>query len=430
MNYEKVFHYFSLKKNIVLSRYRQIFSISEIESSSILQWFSGAMLLSFYVTFNGWISSSVATVESFKEGTHSCWSFFQTCGDWYTLSALPDGYSQTTLYMVLFGLMLLAVFYMWKGKWVFVHLLLSVLFLWKLIAMFLLSNALSGNYDYYHVVFTAILLLIPYKVFFLKLSFVLLYFLAATIKIDEGWILGSYFTSLKTGLPIFPDALTPLITNAVIFMQVVGAWFLLSTNKVLQRLALMYFIIFHLYSGVLVQYHYPAMVLPELLILFGPLTKNTIPLTKKSIFGWCLIMLMFFLQFISILIPGDERLTLEGNMYGLYMFEANHQCVSTVRVLHTDGSTSVDVAESSNARERCNPYDQWFRIQQFCKRDPSINRIEWQFDHSINGSPFYRIVDEGDACALEYRTLGHNTWIHASRDNSIIVGYPVKNIYK
>ena len=44
------------------------------------------------------------------------------------------------------------------------------------------------------IVFTAVVLFVPHKLFFLRLSYVVLYFLAGTIKFDEGWILGTYFT--------------------------------------------------------------------------------------------------------------------------------------------------------------------------------------------------------------------------------------------
>jgi hypothetical protein len=413
-----------------LAWYYRFFSIREIEESKVLQWSFGAMLLVFLLAFSAWVRSGAVTIEAFATGTQRCWPYFQSCGEWYFLQALPDGYSQTILYMAFFGIMALIVFLMSKREWVLSHMLMTVLFVWEFILIFVLSGGISGNYDYYHIALTFVLLFIPFKLFFLQLILVLFYFLAATIKIHDGWILGTYFTSLKTGLPVFLDTLTPLITNLVIFMQIVGAWFLMSNNKLYQRLALFYFVVFHLYSGILVEYRYPATVLPILLILFGPWYENLkVPLNKKSIAGWVFVALLFFLQSLPFIISGDQKITLEGNTYGLYMFEANHQCISNVVVYGKDGTVSSGTDESESARSRCNPYNRWFRLKQVCLRNPEVSEISWTFDHSVNGGPFYRIVDEENVCNLEYHAFRHNEWIKTPVEGAPAVGRPVENVY-
>ncbi len=410
--------------------YHSFFSIAEIESSRVLQWVGGALLFTYYVSFSDLVRSNAITIQAYESNTYRCWSYFQNCGEYYFLTNLPHGYSQPILYVFFFGLMLLTVFLIWKKDWVLAHILILILFLWKFLVMFVLTSSASGNYDYYDIIFSIIFLLLPYKLFFLKLSFVLLYFLSTTIKIHEGWILGTYFTALKTGLPIFPDSLAPLITNIVIGMQMIGAWFLLSSNKVLQRTVLVYFVCFHLYSGILVYYRYLSTALPMLLILFGPLYSPTVtPLFKKSLAGWVFISLLISWQFIPHVIAGDQKMTLEANRFGIYMFEANHQCVSTPTVHLMDGTIFSQTTESASARSRCDPYKYWFELKQNCLRHKNIARISWTFDHSINGGPFYRIVDSVNMCELEYKTFKHNTWIKLPTDNPSIIGYPVKNVY-
>jgi len=413
-----------------LKGYRKFFSIHEIETSSILQWSFGAFLLTYYITFYNWVRESTITIEAYASNKYSCWSYFQNCGEYYFLKALPYGYSQTTLYVGFFALMVLTVYLIWKKEWVLAHFGLLILFIWKVINIFVLTVG-GGNYDYYDLILSTIFLFFPYKLFFLKLVFVLLYFLASTIKIHEGWLLGSYFTSLHTGLPIFGNSLAPFITNIVIFMQVVGAWFLLSEKKILQRIAVSYFLIFHLYSGILVQYRYMTTAIPMLLVLFGPLYSATkVPLNKKSIAGWIFILILFIFQSIPFLIKGDHKLTLEGNRYGLYMFEANHQCVSSATIYYKNGKNASQKKETASARNRCDPYRVWFNLNEICKRSSvPVDKISWTLDHSINGSPFYRIVDIQNACSLTYRPFAHNTWIKTFEDSPEIVGYPVKNIY-
>ncbi|TSC61150.1 MAG: hypothetical protein Greene041614_1179, partial [Parcubacteria group bacterium Greene0416_14] len=49
----------------LLSFYRRVFSIKEIESSRVLQWVFGALLFGFYVTFDNWVLRPGLTVEAF-----------------------------------------------------------------------------------------------------------------------------------------------------------------------------------------------------------------------------------------------------------------------------------------------------------------------------------------------------------------------------
>lgn len=410
--------------------YREIFSIGEIESSVVLQWVMGALILSSFISFFGWANDSSFTKEAFLSQTHTCWPYFQSCGEYYFLSTLPYGYSQPALYTGLFGILILAVMFMRQRRWVIAHLCLLVVFLFKTFVVFVYAADFGKNYDYYDIVVGVTFLLLPHKLFFTRVSFVMLYFLAATSKFHESWIVGTYFTSLQLGLPIFSNTVTPFITNFVIGLQTVGAWFLLSANKMHQRIAFGFFLFFHFYSGLLVFYRYMTTSIPLLIILFGPL--NTVvktPLTKKSLFGWSFFALLIVFQLVPYFIEGDQKMTQEGNRYGLYMFDANHQCISNYEIKFTDGRVEANRVESFVAQQRCNPYNSWFYLKRRCLSDSSIVRASFTFDHSINGGPFYRIVDTANACELKYNAFSHNEWILLPPSQAEVIGYPVKNIY-
>lgn len=412
------------------SWYRRFFSISELAGSRVLQWALGSIIFSYFVAFNSWFYDHATTLDAYLKGSYTCWPYFQSCGSLYFLRTLPEGYSQPLLYMVLFGTLILTVYLMYRKAWTLAHLALLPSFAWHAFVSFVLSMSMAGNYDHYLFVFALIILFLPHKEFFLKLVVVVLYVLSTVAKIHPTWIEGTYFSALKTGLPLFPRWSVPFFTNLVIFMEMVGAWFLLGRNMILQRAVLVFFIAFHLYSGLLVGYHYPATVLPMVVILFGPLYSHTkAPFDKRALAGWVLLALLVVVQLISNVIPGDEKLTLEGNYYGLYMFEANHQCVSTERITYADGSTSNVRSESYSARARCDPYHYWFRIHTQCTRNTAIASVAWTFDHSINGGPFLRIVDVPNACELTYRPFSHNAWIRTEENGLHVVGYPVQNLY-
>jgi len=439
--------------------YRTIFSIHEIEDTPTLQWVCGALLFFFFITFASWVGDSNLTIESAAAGKSVCWPYIPDCGTLYFLHDPSTDYSQTTFYMALYALMLTGVWSMWKKSWHVVHAIIFALFAWKTLVVFALSYTHADPYHYYHLILTALLLFVPHKEFFLKTGFVLLYFMSVTTKLNSTWILGTYFTSLKPGLPLLPDALTALFTNFVIFMQMIGSWFLLSRHRLLQRTVFVFFLAFHLYSGVFVMYTYPSVSLPSLIILFGPLYRHTpIPFGARTIAGWSIIGLVILFQAIGFILPGDRRLTLEHNRFGMFMFDANHQCqvdvdtyyrenppnlsaggtgtcgdffCITEHSLHDmDGATMRHVRyESPISWNRCDPYVWWAKLHSRCSVDPAIDRIALTINHSINGGPFVRTVETGNICAETYRLFERNMWIHSPPDTEII-GFPVENSYR
>ncbi len=416
---------------IIKLKYENAFSIKEIETSLLLKWMLGVLLFAFYLNFAYWTAGDFITVTAYESNSNVCWPYFLDCGKLYFFDSLPNNYSQTTFYMGLFALMLLCVYSIYKKNWISAHLIILILYLWKVFVMFFLTYSNVGNYDYYHIVLLTTLLFFPHKEFFLKVQFVLLYFLSTTVKFHETWVLGTYFSTLQNGLPIFSNYLIPLITNFVIFMEVIGSWFLLSSKKLLQKSSFAFFVLFHLYSGILVKYRYPSTALLSLLVLFGPFYKQSkVPLDKKSIFGWTFVCILFLTQFVSIIIPGDEKYTLEGNKIGLYMFEANHQCYSyqnTTRYSTNEIEENYDF--SYDARVRCDPYSFWFKANQQCSKDADIKSISLKFYHSINGGPYYLIVNENNLCKLEYKFASRNKWIISPDNTTTKGGYPVKNYY-
>ncbi len=446
----------------IVRRYRSFFSIEEIENGPILQWVFGGSLFFFFVVFNRWITSPSITVEQAERGLNVCWEYFQGCEKFFFLHEIGVGYSQAIFYMALYAIMLSIVYFMWKRQWVAAHTLMVLLLVWEILVTLVLSFSDGAPYYYYHIVLTTMLLFVPYKEFFLKVSFAFMYFVSATTKLDSAWVLGTYFTALRDGLPLFPDSLTAIFTNLVIFMQIIGCWFLLSKKWVLQRMAFLYFLAFHLYSGVFVLYLYPSVSIPPLLILFGPMYRHTpIPFSKKVMAGWTVIMLVAIFQLLGFTAPGDRRMTLEGNKFGMFMFEANHQCVVTVGTYTTNAPTiqpdrevpagtqcsrffclvktttkkmsdgltlREERFESGTAWNRCYPYEWWSRLTARCERNDNIARLSLQLDHSINGGPFYRTVDVPNICDVPYHPFGGNAWIKQPPE-APLMGYPVTNTY-
>ena len=409
------------------ARYIKIFSLHEANHDVAVRLFGAAVLLGFLMHFKGWENNWQTTINAVEGSSFLCWPFFQGCESLFFMDARPYGYTQNTIFMAMLGVIFTAAYALLAKRMVMAHACLLVLFLWK-IYLTSINYSLNANYDYYQTGFAIIFLFLPHKRFFGSLAVVAFYFLSTATKIHESWTLGSYFTAMETGLPIFPDPLIPIMTNLVIFMEMIASWFLFSKNKYLQRPVFFFFVIFHLYSGTLVGYHYPTIVTPSLLIFFGPLFRpfERVPLDIRSFGGWAFMLVLFTCQMISHMIPGDEKLTLEGNFYGLYMFEANHQCSA---VLLDHNNRKVESLRSTSARNRCDPYRYMFRWQHRYCRGPMKFNYKFKLTHSINGGPFYMIVDEDDFCSLKYKPFSKNDWIKTEKEAKP-TARPNKNYYR
>lgn len=408
-------------------RYKKIFSLEEIEQDVALRLYGGAILLGYLLTFETWQMSVSTTVDAIAQHTSMCWPFFQACRDLIWMRTLPYGYSQTVFFMGLFGLIILGTHSLLKRRIVLTHACVLALFVAKIYLM-LISIEHNGNYDYYHNLFSIIFLFLPQKRFFGSLMVVWFYFLSTAAKIHPSWVWGAYFNSMKDGLPLIPRGWEPFFTNLVIFMEMLMAWFMFSKNKILQRSVFAFFCFFHMYSGTLVGFHYPAIVTPSLVIFFGTLFRpfNGVPLSKSAMPGWIVIASLLLIQMYSHTIPGDTKLTLEGDYYGLYMFEANHQCRVT---LANETGSVLDERDSVVARYRCDPWHYLTRAQQrYCSGEGKPT-VKFSMIHSVNGGPFYKIIDEPDLCSLHYKAFGRNSWIK-DENAAPMVGRPLENFYR
>ena len=422
---------FKKKYTQFISGYKRFFHIVEFQESKTLQGIAWALIVGWFLEFSTWWRFSDFTINAVQEGRHLCWPFFQSCGDWYFLTLEPLGNTQGLMYAFLFALLVSAGYLLIKGRYTAVHALFLLLFFWEMTVL-LMSMRLAVNYWYFHV-FYAALFLFPFgKLTLLRLGAVLLYFFSGILKLNEGWVDGAYFKALSEGLYLVPNALIPVATNAVIFMEMALVWFLLGKERIYRMVVLALLFVFHVYSVVYVGYVYPSIVLPVVLILFLS-DEKSISLRKifyKKVAGPLLLSLFFVIHVIPYAIEGNAHITGEGNKYGMYMFETNYQCVSSAMFHYTNGEVEEHVSESHYAIQRCDPYTHYFYFKQLCAANGNIDSIEWDFDTSLNGSDLFRIVEVENACELRYKAFQHNKWIQPSFDGLEPVGVVTKNNYR
>jgi hypothetical protein len=261
-------------------------------------------------------------------------------------------------------------------------------------------------------------------------TWVFLYFLASLVKIHESWIVGTYFSTLRQGLYLFPDWSIPLLTNLVILSEMCGIWFLLSKNKYARLAIYTYFMIFHFYSAIYVNWFYPLLVIPTLTILFLKNNPEIRTEQKQKISKQNLLLLIFLavINLMPIFLSKNSKVDNVAGSLAMNMFDSNRQSHSELKISYKNKTKDSKVLEAwtSNAFLRVWPAHSLYKIKQLCLSNSEIEKIKWTMDISMNGEPFKRIVDSENACVLNFNFWGGNDWINV---DGPIIGYPKKNYY-
>jgi hypothetical protein len=410
--------------------YEKIFYLNEIEQEkrALLFWWGILGLIIFDLrNFSG-------SHESFAYAD-SCWVYFQNCRDYWPFVGLPQSYDFSNFLMLLGTLIIVNIYFLTRRKWVWAHLITLILMLFKFSLHFILKDTGWQNFEYFMQVPAFVFLLCQQKLKSVRITWSLLLFMSAQVKFHEAWAAGAYFTTLELGLPIFSSLLSsefiPLISTAVIILEIWGSFALLAKSPQIRKLSFSLWVIFHLYSIALVQFHYPVRCFMVLLIAFSGIwneQQNWNPYSYLKSYRLTLILfLVLIINLAPKAIPSDQKFTFEGLGFGFFMFDSNHQCLIQTESFNSAGeSLGRRQRALLIAMNRCDPWHQLQMIRRECAK-PEVARVSYIHDHSYNGSPFYRMVDEDDACHLEYKPFSRNRWIRDIRDNPPIVGYPYPN---
>jgi hypothetical protein len=417
--------YKGVKMHIV-SFYEKLFHTEEIYKNKRLQ-----VILSVILGLSLFDLSYISFVPKSRYGSLSCWSFFQKCHEIVPIPELPHSYFYTGLMAFLLGIHLFVAISCFKKKWLQAHFFLLMIMCYKFLFHFVLRDTGYQNFEFFMQIPAFVFLFSKDKILSLRWVWSSLYFFAASVKFHESWIAGTYFTSMNLGLPLVPLSLTVLVSQSVILFEIFFSFGLVSKNFFYRQISFWLWVLFHLYSVFLVGYFYPIRGLVYLFCFFYPLNKREDFKPKgfnKRPALVTLFLVLFSLHFLPLMKTQDTKFTFEGLGSSFFMFDSNHQCFIKTRyydkdqnVLHSEKYYFLD------SRSRCSPWHALQRIQFLCEK-LKAHSAYYTHDHSINGNPIYRMVDEKQACQLEYNFFGGNSWIKDLKNENIsIVGYPYRN---
>ncbi len=350
-----------------------------------------------------------------------CPAYFQSCESFYFLDPDWQNWSYrlftTVLYLLLAGSGVQAL----RNQWRSACLLMASLFLvsaWMLLA----TNAdISVPYVTFLLVPSVIVLFSGRPIDDLRISFVVLYVLAGTSKLHTGWIAGTYFASYNNGLPLLPDLLIPVATNAVILLEVFGTWWLISSHAPMRKIVLSLTIGFHAYSTILMGPQFAIQAVPFIWLLFHE--QPSAP-PKPSLAGAALVLILITVNLLPFALSRKPKLTYQGQSLAMSMFDANRRSISVVEYTFPDGSKKIEKRGSQTSWDVLKPYKELKKLQASC--EPGVE-AKWTFDSSIDDGPYHRIIDVLNACELNFKAFRYNNWIN---DSGPITGYPGKVAYK
>lgn len=357
-----------------------------------------------------------------------CWPHWQNCRSLPLPAGLPESYGNGIMFAAVFGVILVALWGLFKNRaaWVIPSLWLLVAykffyhFVWQWTGLF--------NFELFHLIpTTAFLLNSPNRIFGAQAAWATCCFLAAFVKLHDSWIVGTYFSTLEIGIPLFPRSWIPFLSQAVIPFEIFCSWGLLSHRW--RKYSFYLWTAFHLYSVMFVGFHYPTRCILILWSLFLPETEDgdvrpSVLAKRLNASALALIILIIMMQTLPLVYREDVKRTLRFEGYAFSMFDANFQCFETITAKLPDGSVLSMNRGSRMARGRCGPRLGLMRIHKFCQ-ELKPTAIQWTLDQSINGDPFYQIVQTEDACRLSYSLFGKNEWM--TLQNPPVVGFPRVN---
>lgn len=355
-----------------------------------------------------------------------CWPHWQSCRSLPLPTDFPNSYAYTTLFA---GVLVILCFSFWavvSNKKNFYLGGLWTLTLFKLFFFFIWRFQDEHNFVMFHLLPTlAFLINKDNRIFAAQVIWGISYFLAGIVKISDGWIVGTYFSNLELGLPFVPLALVPLATNFMFFAETLMGWTLLSRKW--GRSTFWFWTFFHIYSAILVGFYYPIRCLAMLWVLFLPHLKPDFKLEnaaprKLNLGTILLISFLVLLHMVPFGYDEEPRWTLRFQGYGFHMFDANYQCVTKMNYTQ-DSKIKNFKSEVSKSRFRCSPALALEDAKNLC--ESTKNAVSLSIIKSVNGSPFYKIVDLKDACNVKFSLFGTNDWINNYPVR--VEGYPTPN---
>ncbi len=360
-------------------------------------------------TFLFWMPGLISKTPLTSKIEPLCWQFLPGC-EGFQLNQSLLGF---VLYLMLFTAITSALGFVSQkielGYWT---LAISVIF--KLV-IYLQDYRFMGNYHYMQYWLLVIFLLMPFKQKLLPLMIVSFYLAAASLKFNVEWLSGSALLNdtFLTGRSL------EIACAYVIVLETLIVWWLLSKNNLIFYLGLFQFVVFHLFSYLVVGFYYPLIMLAFLSYLIARryFNENQGSVFPPGIWGTALLVLFFTFQLVPQLQSTRPDLFGFSRLTALSMLDSKSICQITYLAEFTDGFRELprlytnSAGEALSTRVRCSPVVVMSEAKHHCARqkiDPEFKTLKVTLlSRRFSDPQFLQVFEINDFCKA---TLEINFW--------------------
>lgn len=393
--------------------------IDEIRSDAALRCYGACLALAHVFCFlKFWRQASYFS----NEAEAICWPLLEHCFR-YRFFDIPQVRGILLAYGTLSALTILLFLPRRRGALAYWALLGVNVFKTLLYAQ---DYRLRMNQHYMLYWVTAAFLCLPNKRQLLRYTLVSFYVGASILKYNVEWLSGG---ALHTNPLWIPDALIPASCAYVVVLESFIVWGALSGIRWVYWATLFQLYLFHVVSWPPVGFFYPLLMF-ALLAIF-PLTRlfpradEPMSLLRALFTGrqprstYLFLAAFGVLQLVPAVMPGDEKLTGEGRLFSLHMFDARVYCRGAMTLKFTDGRRQEQPIppRGLSIRMQCDPALHFSRAKRTCdehRGDPDFLDLDLVYDarraHQTTMRPLVNITD---FCRQDpaYNVWWPNDWI-------------------
>jgi hypothetical protein len=394
--------------------------IEEIRADPALRLYGAMLGVGQVLTFATWTGWQTVWHLS-NRGEPICWPLFEQCFRYRVLT-----FEQVTAVLLAYGALSVvsAVLFLLPRRAAAAYLWLVLVNLVKT-AIYVQEYRLRMNQHYMLYMATLVFLFLPNKRHLLRYTLVFFYVWASTLKYNAEWLGGH---ALYHDPLLVPKALIPASCAYVVFLESFIVWGVLSGRRWLMWTSFAQLILFHIISWPVVGFFYPLLMF-ALLTIF-PLTvrhpqAGEPPSLLRALWSgrqprstYAFLAFFSLLQLVPVAMPGDEKITGEGRLFSLHMFDSRIFCKGALTLKFKDGTIQEQpIPFRWTTRIRCDPAANFSRAKRLChehRNDPNFVDLDLVYEarraHQKTKRPLVSITD---FCRqdLSYSIWRPNEWI-------------------
>lgn len=411
-----------------LNRYFQN-QIQEIQNDVVLRIYGMCLALAQVLSFSHWYDYKV--MDFLHKGAEPvCWPFFENCFDFrfFTLDQIRFIFWIYCLSSVAAVLLFIprrwcAAAYGW---------LIVVNFLKTIIYIQDFRLRLNQHYMLYFA--TIAFLFFPHKRNLLRYLLVFFYIWAGKLKLNTEWL---------SGAALYHDPLwihgqwIPAACFYTLILELFISIGILVPTPWIYWSSFFQLCLFHFISFPVVKTFYPLLM--YLLLTIFPLTYfsrrsdepnnllRSLVSFKQPLSVYLFLGFFSVLQLIPVVMPGDERITGEGRLFSLHMFDSLQVCKGELTLKLRGGVTRKmeiprkDIPMKYGNRIKCDPVVSLSMANYQCRQNrnnPDFLDLDLYYESRLSsGSTMRPLVNVKDFCRqhLTYRLFQTNDWIEKNQ---------------